>query len=193
MARSGHAAGPTPHANDQHQRSPQADQRTRPEDDSPTAVAVLAVVPEEARLIVVQAKWSTTGKGSAERDEMIKLRDGLDDLVQMRWSRFNKKVQARKAELEDLLDQPKARIDIAFVHSGASPCTDDVRAPILDFLDDLNDPTETGRFHYYSQAEIHQLLLDEGQSPRITISGELSDWGQLEGPPRAFYGQMAAR
>ncbi|MFF5178519.1 AIPR family protein [Micromonospora sp. NPDC000316] len=172
---------------------PQAAAQTITDGAHDNGIDALAVVPEEARLIVVQAKWSTSGKGSAERDEMIKLRDGLKDLVQMRWSRFNDKVQSRKAELEDLLDQPKARIDIAFVHSGASPCTDDVRAPIQDFLDDLNDPTETGRFHYYSQAEIHQLLLNEGQSPRITISGELSDWGQLEGPPRAFYGQVTAK
>ncbi|WP_228987111.1 IS256 family transposase [Micromonospora sp. DH13] len=36
-----HEAGPTPHANDRYQRPSRAGQRTQPEDDSPTAVAVL--------------------------------------------------------------------------------------------------------------------------------------------------------
>ncbi len=153
-------------------------------------VDAIAVLPEEARIVVVQSKWAQDGKGSAALDEMLKFREGLDDLVQLKWDSFNEKVQSRREEIEQLLLEPKVSIDVAFAHMGTGQLADDVRKRMDDYLADLNDPSETAVFLYFGQRDIHRLLIEEQQSPKINLTVELSDWGQVEGPPMAIYGQV---
>ncbi|NMO91812.1 AIPR family protein [Actinomycetospora sp. TBRC 11914] len=148
---------------------------------------------DEKRLVVVQSKWSAQGKGSAGLDEMIKLREGLNDLVQFKWDRFNSKMQAKRKELETVLLNTTAQIDIVFAHTGTSDLAADVSDIITNYLAEMNDTTETGSFRYFNQSRIIQLLIDEQKPDRIDLTVELLDWGQMEGSPKAYYGQVKAK
>ena len=155
-------------------------------------IDAVAVLPEESRIVVVQAKWTETGKGGAVLAEMIKYRDGLNDLVSLKWSKFNKRIQDRKAEIEALLLEPSVQIDVVFAHTGTGKLAEEVRQKIEEYIADLNDPTETARFTYLGQVDLHRMLIDEHQSPKIDLTVELSDWGQIDGSPKAVYGQVSA-
>lgn len=156
-------------------------------------IDAIIAIPDELRVVVVQSKWSAQGRGSASVDEMSKLRDGVDDLVQFKWDKFNDKIRAQHEQLESILLQDNVVIDIYFAHSGSSQIAPDVKAKMDEYLDDLNNPTETGSFVYLSQAEIRRFLVDEQASPRIDLTVGISDWGQVESTPRAIYGQVAAQ
>lgn len=145
----------------------------------------IAVVPDESKIIFVQAKWSDTGKGSAELAEMIKFREGVTDLLALRWDKFNRKVQAREDELQAALLQPNTKIDIVFAHMGAGLLADDVGSIMEEFVADQNDSVNDAlAFSYLGQPQIHRLLVEEQQAGDITLSVSLSDWGAIEGPPQ---------
>lgn len=155
-------------------------------------IDTIAILEPEKQMIVVQAKWSDEGRGSASLSDMLKFRDGLDDLVQFKWENFNEKVRERKREIESLLLNPAVQIHVIFAHMGTGELASDVRSRMDQYLRDLNDPTETATFAYFDQARLHRLLLAETRGNNIDLSVELSDWGQSEGPPRAIYGQVPA-
>ncbi len=158
-------------------------------------IDAVAVTPDGSRLLVVQSKWAQDGRGSLALDDMIKFREGISDLVQLRWHRFNSKIDARRQELETALLNPLIRIEIIAVHTGSGTCAPDVASRMDEFIaETLNDNTsdEVGSFHYLGQAELHRLLLDDHQQPRINLSVDLADWGQFQGEPSAYYGQVSA-
>lgn len=155
-------------------------------------IDAIAVIPEEHRMIVVQAKWADDSRGSAALDDMIKFREGLDDMVQFKWENFNERAIDRREEIEELLLNPSVKIQVVFAHMGTGGLADDVRVRMDQYLADLNDPTETASFAYLDQSRLHRLLLDETQALDIDLSVDLSDWGQQDGPPRAVYGRVPA-
>lgn len=150
----------------------------------------LAILPDADRLIVVQSKWSENSRGSAELAEMIKFREGINDLVTMRWDKFGPKVKSRAAELETLLLlNPEVKIEIVFAHMGSGELADVVARTMTDFVADQNDSVgDSFSFSYLDQTLIHQLLIDERQAHDIDLTVTLSDWGSLDGPPKAIYG-----
>lgn len=173
--------------------SPEEAARSVTDGSGDNGIDAIAVVPEGARIVVVQSKWSTDGKGSASLEDMLKFRAGLDDLVQLKWESFNLKTSRRKDEIEPLLLLPSVMIDVVFAHMGVADVSSEVRSKMDEYLEDLNDPTETAIFSYLGQLQIHRLLVEEQQAAKIDLAAvEVTDWGQLEGPPKAIYGQVRA-
>jgi hypothetical protein len=156
-----------------------------PHDGGLDAIAVDPAVP---RILLVQSKWSS--HGSASKAEMVLFRDGIDRLVKSDWDYFNAKIQARKSEIEEALFNAAVRIDLVFAHSGSGSFADEVSNVMTPQINGLNEFEEVAAFHYFDQARLLSLLT-AGLSQQINLNVELSDWGDLEGPPRAFYGHVA--
>ena len=155
-------------------------------------IDAVGLLPDEPRIIVVQAKFAADGQGGAGLDDMIKFRDGLNDVLEMNWHKFNTKLSQRSADIESLLFDPLVRIDVVFAHTGRSDIAAEVESKINEYILDINDPTEVARFQYLGQSQLHSLLIAEHQAESINLDVELSDWGQVEGPPPAIYGQVSA-
>lgn len=151
----------------------------------------IAILPDESKIILVQTKWSESGKGSAEAAEMIKFREGVNDLLSMRWHKFNSKVNARVHELQAALMKTDIKVDIVFAHMGTGAVADAVSSIMVDFVADQNDSvSDSLSFSYLGQAQIHRLLVEEQQAGDIDLQVSLSDWGSIDGPPRAVYGHV---
>lgn len=151
----------------------------------------IAIVPDDSKIILVQSKWSEAGKGSAEAAEMMKFREGVNDLLSMRWHKFNSKVNARVHELQAVLMKTDIKVDIVFAHMGTGALADAVGSVMTDFVNDQNDSvSDSLSFSYLDQAQIHRLLVEEQQAGDIDLQVSLSDWGSIDGPPRAVYGHV---
>lgn len=151
----------------------------------------IAILPDESKIILVQAKWSESGKGGAEAADMLKFRDGVNDLLSMRWHKFNDKVKARDHELQAVLMKTDIKVDIVFAHMGTGALADAVSTIMVDFVADQNDSvSDSLSFSYLGQAQIHRLLVEEQQAGDIDLQVSLSDWGSIDGPPRAVYGHV---
>lgn len=151
----------------------------------------IAILPDESKLILVQAKWSETGKGGAEAVDMLKFREGVNDLLSMRWHKFNDKVNARVHELQAVLMKTDIKVEIVFAHMGTGALADAVGTIMTDFVADQNDSvSDSLSFSYLGQAQLHRLLVEEQQAGDIDLVVSLSDWGSVDGPPRAVYGHV---
>lgn len=152
---------------------------------------VLAIT-DQRRIIVVQSKWAENSNGSAAKSDVLKLREGVDDLVGCNWSKFGQKMKAHRAEIEELLYDTSVRIDIVFAHLGTADISEECRQVMTEYVDDMNNPTEVATFMYVNQGAIHRMLVEESGAPRINLEFDMTDWGMLEGPPPAYYGQLTA-
>lgn len=160
-----------------------------PDDNGVDAIAF--VDSESPRLYLIQSKWTDAGNGGgATLDEMMKFQKGLADLVTMNWERFNGKVAARVAELDNALLNTDLRIEVIFVTMGTPQVAPAVAGHMDDYIATLNDPTEVALFTYLNQGAVYKLLVDDTLSAQIDLTVELSDWGRLEGPPDAVYGHV---
>lgn len=150
----------------------------------------IAVDPSVPKIMLVQSKWSSAGTGSAAKDEMLTFREGIDRLIKSDWDSFSEQIQARRAEVEEVLFNAAVKIELYFVHSGTGTFADEVANVMAPLVSDLNELEEVARFQYLGQANLHSMLASSTGEP-ITINVDLSDWGMVEGPVQAFYGHVS--
>lgn len=146
---------------------------------------------QERVLYVVQAKWKQNGTGSLERGDAQKFIKGFQDLVNARFERFNEKIGSRKHELEDALNDAKTRFVLIVVHTGQQGLSQVIQQDFDDLLDELNDPSDIVALRELRQSNLHAAIVEGLQGEPIDIDVVLYDWGQLQEPYQAFYGQVA--
>ena len=158
-----------------------------PQDNGLDGIAVDLSVP---RVMLVQSKWHT-GTGSMAKSDMLLFKTGVEDLVNGRREKFSAAIQARWSEIENAITEPTVKIHLVCAHSGSGSISQEVEQAIQPLLDNLNEFETVAHLQYLSQSELHGLLSQT--SAPIDIDVELSDWGVLEGPARAFYGHVSTR
>lgn len=146
----------------------------------------------DPRLVLAQGKWSQSGAGGASLADMLKFKEGVDRLIQNDKSYFSQAIQDRWPEIEAAIFNPRVRIDLVFAHSGSGQLAEKVRAALDPLLEDLNEQQPVADFRYLNQAALHAMLLTE-DGRQIDIEVELSDFGVIEEPIRAYYGHVAAQ
>ena len=142
-------------------------------------------------LWLVQSKWIESGSGEPDTGELKKFTSGIHDLIDLKLDRFNSKVNAKRAEIEEALDDSSVRISIAVAYT-AQNFSEHNKRTIQDLLKELNDPSELARFYLFSLKDAHKALAGSIAGNPITIEIALSNWGAIESPYKAFYGLINA-
>lgn len=123
---------------------------------------------------------------------MAAFKDGINLLMEGEWERFSDTIRSRRSEIEPALVDTNVRIELIFAHSGAGELALEVREvtePVLAALNEYNDDAPH-QFRYLGQKDLYKLL-SSGRGRPISVSVNLSDWGVVEDPVRAFYGHVA--
>ena len=142
-------------------------------------------------LFLVQSKWNTSHSGSVDAAGILKFLQGVQDLVSLKKDRFNEKVRARWATIEDAsVRLTSVRLLIAY--SGSTRIDPEIQARIDDFVASQNDTSELFFFASVSQKEFFQYFVQEAAPPRIDLTIRLSHYGLMEAPLKAVYGQVSA-
>jgi hypothetical protein len=142
-------------------------------------------------VVVVQAKWDSSGNGSPALGDLQKFVQGFRDLVNGRFERFNQRVVSRQASITAALDNTDVRFELVVVHSGTAPLSEPGKRVFEDLLGQINDVSDIASVTLLSQAEIHAFVRSGaiGQPPDLTVT--LHEWGRLDRPYDAIYGQVA--
>jgi len=143
-------------------------------------------------VVVVQSKWDADGKGSPALGDVEKFARGFGDLLVPRFDRFNKKIQAKAADITAALDNTYVRFELILAHTGQQPLSTPAQTVIDDLLSEINDVSEIVSFHHLGQSQLHGLVKQgiSGKAPDLLVT--LHDWGMTQDPYRAFYGQVDA-
>jgi len=150
-------------------------------------------VANDQTIWLVQSKYKESGLGEPELGEVSKFRDGVTDLVQGRWGRFNNALQNRSAAITDALNSGICKVKVVLAYSGTAVSDD--RRDIFSDLERAFNGTNPGflRCHAYGLTTLHDLHLDGISAQAIEAEIELKDFGHTQEPYRAFYGRMDAK
>jgi hypothetical protein len=142
---------------------------------------------------LVQSKYKESGTGEPELGDVSKFRDGVTDLLQGRWNRFNNALQSRQAAITNALNSGVCRVKVVLAYSGTAVSDD--RRDIFADLERAFNGANPGflRCHAYGLTTLHDLHLDGVSAQPIEAEVELKDFGHTQEPYRAFYGRMDAK
>jgi hypothetical protein len=98
--------------------------------------------PAEKNCICVQSKWISSGNGSVEVGDVHKFIQGVRDLLDAHFERFNDKMQTHRDKVFAALSDASARFTLVLPYTGEQSLSDAARRPLDDFLSEMNSPTE---------------------------------------------------
>lgn len=146
----------------------------------------------EPSLYLLQAKWFADGKGGVTASEMTKFVEGAKDVIAGRMDRFNEKTRAKSAQIQAVLERTDCTLRLVYAYTGSQPIGTHVKRVVDDFLAETNDISEIAHFKILTQSEIHAAAARQFDDRPIDLEIALTDWGHVDEPYRAFYGQVDA-
>lgn len=146
----------------------------------------------EKRLYIVQSKWIHDGSGEPSNGDMKKFIAGVTDLFNMRFERFNKKVNAVKATLLQVLNDPQSTYSVVVAYTGLNTLAEPSRRDLDDLIKEMNDASEMLTVTTLNQSGLHASLTARLAGEPINVDFGLKSWGKIDTPHIAFYGQVAA-
>ena len=155
-------------------------------------IDAVLVAKDNSVVYLVQSKWSQDGKGAPAVGEVHKFVQGVQDILNAKFDRFNAKIRAKQPEIEAALSCADVKFVLILAHSGTDPLSVHARRPIDDAMSEINDPIDTVSFQMLSQRELHSFLTRgvRGEKPDLDVT--LYAWGSVTEPYTAFYGQVEA-
>ena len=149
---------------------------------------------DQRKLVLVQSKWRCGASGGIDQAEMLPFVQGVKSIIEYKMEGCNKKLIAKKPEIESALNDINYKIEVVFCHTGNQRCSDYVKNPMLKLLDEMNvDGNETLSFYELTISEVYNYLATGNGEVDITIDDVLvENWGCIEKPIRAYYGIVSA-
>lgn len=140
-------------------------------------------------LWLVQSKFIDNGTGGIDNGDVEKFAKGVKKLIDADFSRFNKKINDRKDEILEALDDSTVKIQILFAYTGKQLSTHNWNS-INDLLEEQNDPEEVLFFTDFNIDKVYKgLETGIGVTP-INEDITISNWGHIEEPFKSYYGQI---
>lgn len=146
----------------------------------------------EKRLYIVQSKWIHDGSSEPSNGDMKKFIGGVKDLFNMRFERFNKKVNANKSLFIQVLNDPQSTYNVVVVYTGINTLAHHSQRDLDDLRDEMNDASELLVITTLNQSALHSSLTARLAGEPINVDLGIKSWGKVETPHVAFYGQVAA-
>lgn len=149
---------------------------------------------EQKKLILVQSKWRKSATGGITQEEMYTLSQGASRAVDMDLAGANAKLQAKTGDIESSIKDFSYTVEVVFCHTGSQRCQSYSMRPMKDFLDRFSDQSgETVSFKELTLNDIYDFLSKGQCGPDIVIENvEITNWGVVDAPFKAYYGIMSA-
>jgi hypothetical protein len=142
------------------------------------------------RLFLVQSKFKVDG-GEPDQGEMKKFADGIRDLLNQQYNRFNDSFQQKLTDVEDALEQAHLKV-VAVVAWTGNTLAAHARREVDDLRAELNQHhPDRVSIELFTIDRAHGLLTSEHVHAPITVTLALENWYQVTTPLRAFYGQIS--
>ena len=155
-------------------------------------IDAIYINPSEHLVYLVQSKWMHTGDGSITLDDINKFINGFNDLIKPDFTRFNEKINRIKTDIISSLEDSQVKFNLIFSFTGKDPISTHVQNRMNDLIHEMNDPSEMISWYIMSQKELHDAVSGLAEGAPINLEFVLKDWGFIEDPFKAYYGQIEA-
>jgi hypothetical protein len=148
------------------------------------------------RMTIVQSKWSKKGTGEPESGDIRKFKDGVVDLFNLEFDRFNDKVRSKQTTIEKALTDFDTKFDVVIIHTGNQSLSKHSQRVMDDLLNEMNETGDENKedilvCHQLNQGVIHSSLASGVEGEPIDLEVGLSQWGKVDEPQSAYYGMIA--
>lgn len=143
-------------------------------------------------LYVVQSKWKTKGSGSFSLADNEKFMRGVRKLLNLDISDFSEKVLAREKEIESALYDAGVSICMLYTYSGQHNLSPEVEKDVEGFLKEINSSGEVLHNQVLNLKKLYDALTHEVYGAPANLDISLEQWGSIEEPYHAYYGQVSA-
>lgn len=140
-------------------------------------------------LYICQSKFSKKGNSNVDKGEVLKFLEGINDLLLLKFDKFNDKVNSLKDEIEYAINTPNIKIEIILAHSGNS-LSKEIEELIKSKISDLNDTDEVIFFEEYNLIKGYYDLKEAVNGEPINTEFDICNWGILEEPYKSYYGTI---
>jgi hypothetical protein len=147
--------------------------------------------PAEKNCFFVQSKWIGNGNGSVEVGDVHKFIQGVRDLLDARFSLFNKKMGTHQDKVFAALSDASARFTIVLAYTGEQQLSPEARRPLDELLEEMNSPTEVMTLRVLNQAALHSIVASGATADAVNLEIMLHDWGMVHKPYLSYYGQVS--
>jgi hypothetical protein len=144
----------------------------------------------EKVLFISQSKWMHDGKGEPSLGDIKKFLDGIKDLFNFQFDRFNGKIQLKQNCIQNAIRDPNTRYQIIIAYTGINDLAEPASRDLNDFLEEMNDASEMVYISIFNQRKIHASLLSNVSGQAIDLEINLKSWGRLTDPFKSYYGQV---
>lgn len=147
---------------------------------------------DEDCLYIVQSKWKQTGRNSIGIADCTKFLRGMRLLVGTNYFSFNERLRTRQSEIAEILRRSDVKIVLVLACSSKPDLADEIRTEVQGYLDYENGAgeVEVFRFEWLNLGRIYSSLSSYTANRNIKLQIGLSEWGTINEPFRAYYGQM---
>lgn len=136
------------------------------------------------KLFIVQSKWSRDGKGEPSKGDLLKFNQGIKDLFDLNFDKFNDKIKQRSSTIRSAFDAYDTKFEIILIdtYENSILVSENLR-PIQDFIMEMNNNGDDDaeiliNFSRMNQSEIHTSIRQENQE-QLNIEMGLSNWGVI--------------
>ncbi|MFN6469966.1 MAG: AIPR family protein [Nostoc sp. SerVER01] len=141
---------------------------------------------------IVQSKWIESGNGEPDTGDIHKFIQGLKDIIDFKFEKFNQKIKNKQTLIEKYLADYSVKVKIVLAYSGTK-LGENNRQIILNFLEENNEASELFFWEIFSLHEAHKALSASLEGKPVNADLNLTSWGQIEEPYQAIYGQIDAQ
>jgi hypothetical protein len=141
-------------------------------------------------LLMVQSKWSVDGSSPPDAKATLAMAQGVRDLLNLKFDRFNEKVRSKEAEIRAALFADRVRILLVTAHIANQELAPYVRRNIDDLVAELNNPVPLAESKHLNQEGVYNLAAAESEPQKLTLQISLNDWGSIDRPFLAYYGRV---
>ncbi|MEH2165650.1 MAG: AIPR family protein [Nostoc sp.] len=141
---------------------------------------------------IVQSKWIESGNGEPDAGEIHKFIQGIKDIIDFKFEKFNPKVNNKQFLIEKALADYSVKVKIVLAYSGTK-LGDNNRQIISNLLEENNEASELFFWEPFSLYEAHKALSASLEGKPVNADLNLTSWGQIEEPYQAIYGQIDAQ
>jgi hypothetical protein len=131
------------------------------------------------------------GNGEPDTGEMNKFSNGITDLIEEKYERFNTKIQNKLPLIKDAFNDSQVKLNLVLAYTGKGFSVHNQRI-IKDLTSFLNDSTDWAYFTDFNLKTAHDSLNTVLAGKPIESEITLSNWGTIDEPFTAYYGQISA-
>jgi hypothetical protein len=145
----------------------------------------------EKTLYLVQSKWNNEHTGGVDNGSILKFLQGVKNLLNSKYAKFNKKVVDRRPQIDVALSHA-TKVVLVVVHTGSGTFSSENKQSLTEFLSEVDETGDLVSFRIIDQNILHTYISSGVQGASISETLQIFDWGWMNEPVRAYYGKIAA-